>query len=307
MLHLNHDERLNEGCRRILFELIDDSQDQLHGSQKELSEIIHEARKNFKKIRAVIKLLRYTLGRKLYKQDNYFFRDLGRDLSAARDADVNLETFEYIENHYSDRLDDVFVNTIKDYLQERRYHIQLYEIKTKGVLNQLADQLLQYKTELHDWPFIEHEFQAIEPGLLKTYKSGRKEFHKAYKKQKPKHFHEWRKEVKYHRYQLDLLSILWPGMFKQWEDEAHTLTDLLGMEHDIQVLHEVLIKAASEQDNINPGDVEWSGVKDDIVDSLRQKARPLGKRLYAEEPGQFIDRMEHYWKAAYETSPQSQS
>jgi len=305
MKSLNRDEPLNEGCRRILFGLIDDSLRQLNRSPDEVSEIVHEARKNFKKIRAIIKLLRYTLGRKLYKHDNYFFRDLGRELSDARDADVNLETLQKLEEKYPDRFDDEFLTAAKDYLQERRYHIKLYGIKTKGTLKNVAEKLLHYKNELHDWPFLEHDFTTIEPGLLKIYKSGRKEFHKAYEKQKPKHFHEWRKEVKYLRYQLDLLAILWPGMLKQWEDEAHDLTDLLGDEHDVQVLHEVLLDAASENDDINPEDTEWPDIKDEVADYLRQQARPLGMRVYAEKPEEFIGRMEHYWNATFETVPQS--
>ncbi|MEZ5269927.1 MAG: hypothetical protein R2789_15645 [Microthrixaceae bacterium] len=40
-------------------------------------------------------------------------------------------------------------------------------------------------------------------------------------------------EVKYHRYQLELLSSIGGGLIEPWADRLHDLTDLLGDDHDL--------------------------------------------------------------------------
>jgi CHAD domain len=88
-------EDVGVGLRRILLEELAEARsspgDDLN---RDPSEAIHDARKRFKKCRAVLRLAHSDIDRKEYKALNRSFRDAGRILSPVRDADVLVATVE---------------------------------------------------------------------------------------------------------------------------------------------------------------------------------------------------------------------
>lgn len=60
----------------------------------ELDEAIHESRKAFKRVRALVCLARDALGDETYRRENETFRDAGRALASVRDARVMVDTLE---------------------------------------------------------------------------------------------------------------------------------------------------------------------------------------------------------------------
>ena len=67
---------------------------------------------------------------------------------------------------------------------------------------------------------------------------------RAYDKPEATAFHEWRKHVKDLGYQMQILRNLWPAVFKRVRGELDTLGDLLGKEHDLTVMRDVIVKNA---------------------------------------------------------------
>jgi CHAD domain-containing protein len=63
------------------------------GDTKGIEEPVHEARKALKRLRALVRLLRPGIGRKVYRRHNELWRDAARRLSGGRDAHVLLELF----------------------------------------------------------------------------------------------------------------------------------------------------------------------------------------------------------------------
>jgi len=303
---------VDQNYRRIYLELLNDSLEQLARDPSQSTKIIHEVRKDFKKLRALLRLVRYDLGEKIYKRQNYFFRDLGRELSDARDADSNIETFKQVVKHkqYWQNPNAETVATIQRYLDDRRYHLHLYDIKTVDLFGSLEEKLKRKKEQLRENDKeLPDDFDIIAAGLKKIYKKGLKRYDDAYPGEdtdtdqedrslsniSASAYHEWRKEVKYLRYQLDILDYIWPDLLTALEEEAHELTDLLGLEHDLQVLKETLKKAVKNEQ----WDVDLKQFFDEIavwqVD-LRKQAKPYGRRIYAEKPKRFIKRIKIYQK-----------
>ena len=98
--HLIPGERVPAGVQRIVREEIESAVGQLTGKgESDLDEAIHEARKNIKKIRGVLRLVRPQLG-EVYTQENIHFRDIGHLLSEFRDAGAILETFDALRRKY---------------------------------------------------------------------------------------------------------------------------------------------------------------------------------------------------------------
>src|SRR5947208_439602 len=62
--------------------------------------IVHDARKRFKKVRAVLRLVRAELGERAYQRENKCFRDAGRPLTEVRDAKILIETLDKLTEHF---------------------------------------------------------------------------------------------------------------------------------------------------------------------------------------------------------------
>src|SRR2546430_1303607 len=58
---------------------------------------VHEARKDMKKLRALVRLMRPELGGKAYRRENARFREVARSLSGVRDAKAMLEALDALE------------------------------------------------------------------------------------------------------------------------------------------------------------------------------------------------------------------
>ena len=95
---LKQGESLRKGVRRIVRKQLECAQDALEDSGREsLDERIHSARKSFKRVRAVLRLVRYAVGRSAYEFENEAFRDAGRPLSEVRDAKILIEALKSLE------------------------------------------------------------------------------------------------------------------------------------------------------------------------------------------------------------------
>ena len=109
--------------------------------------------------------------------------------------------------------------------------------------------------------------------------------------------HEWRKRVKDLRYQLELLEPVWPDVMKATAEQANVLSDLLGDDHDLAVLRELL--GGELKDVLSK---EASETLQALIDrkraDLQHSSASLSEKLFAESPKQFESRLKVYWKAA---------
>jgi hypothetical protein len=92
---LHADESLTAGCRRVRVKEVKKALQELSAAEApDADEDVHEARKRFKKVRALFKLVRRGLGPAVYRRENATFRDTGRPLTEVRDAKVLVDTLD---------------------------------------------------------------------------------------------------------------------------------------------------------------------------------------------------------------------
>src|SRR4051812_49346273 len=84
--HLKRREHVAGGIHRIALEQLDDALRQMRRPRGE--EAVHEARKAVKKIRALLRLVQSDVDDAVFDRENAALREIGRRLSAIRDADV---------------------------------------------------------------------------------------------------------------------------------------------------------------------------------------------------------------------------
>lgn len=252
-------------------------------------ETIHEIRKSFKKLRAFLRLVRFDIS--YYKAENRFLRDLGRSIAQLRDATACFKMLTILAKKEKSQLD---FDQIEVQLKNQRANLEKEFIREKNILNQVQAALENKIQEIDDWPLQLKDFNSLKKGLQKVYKRGRNGYVNALKKGTPQRFHEWRKRAKYLWHQVDMLNFLWPEILKPLAKEMHTISDLLGTDHDLTLLDEMVgthqLTFGSEQARHT-----FRSLLREQQGQYRDRALVLGAKIYAETPKAFASKLETYW------------
>jgi CHAD domain-containing protein len=294
-MQLQYREDFVQGIKRLLVEQSEDALQQLRSAKTEAAQhkAVHEVRRSFKKIRAGLRLIRDVVP--FYKEVNVYYRDQARRISLVRDATANLEVFDLLEKRYSDGLKDQSLAPIRQLLLEHQQSLAVEVFQQNDTLHSMAYELEAQINFIRDWDFKVKGFSAIRPGIQRVYERGRKAMQKAHSKGKEKDWHEWRKRIKYLRYQIDILHRIWPGMMTSLETELHTLSDLTGTDHDLHVLQHTLTELDEEMLQQANG-ILLHALIEKQQDLLQTHAYLLGRRVYHLPPKAFSGQLGGYWK-----------
>src|SRR5919201_1891793 len=116
---LRSGEFVPDGMRRIARGQLDAGIEELEGQpNRKLDQAVHETRKRLKRLRASLRLERFGIGDEIYRRENAAFRDLGRRLSAPRDAMVLIETLDALRDRFSDELPQDQLDPLRDRLEQ---------------------------------------------------------------------------------------------------------------------------------------------------------------------------------------------
>jgi len=289
-------ETIPTGIKRIANEQIELSIYRLTDElEVDRTEAIHSARKHFKKLRALVRLVRDQVGQAAYKRENRCFRDAGRELSALRDAEVRIETLDALIEHYQDAIVPDQFQGIRQVLVAGYNATQKSEGPTDQEIGTIVADLNAAQARIQAWT-IPDQWQALQGGLHRVYQRGYKAFLRAWDPPTAERLHEWRKRVKYLWYHLRILAPIWPETLAVMKQQAKALSDLLGDDHDLAVLRAFIVAAPAAFT-----DDEQLGLLLALIQlrqlELQNQAYFLGQRLYAEKPQAFCDRMAVYWQA----------
>jgi CHAD domain-containing protein len=235
-----------------------------------IKERVHEARRELKKARAALRLVRGGIGEKTFRRENSPLRAVARRLSAVRDAQVLIDAF--------DRLAPRGFAAVRRRLLEESRRAQARAL-AQGSLLGGAKTLRHARRRAKRWGCAAADSETVFSGLERSYRNGRKAMRRSLDSGAEADFHEWRKQAKYLRYELQLLEDSWPAWVSRYCGELRALSDRLGDAHDLGLLdakiHEaglaVLIQARRRK--------------------LRAQAERMGRRLYAEKPKAFAARL----------------
>src|SRR5262249_55120991 len=109
-------------------------------------------------------------------------------------------------------------------------------------------------------------------------------------------FHEWRKGTQQHWRHMLLLTRAWPATLAARASEARALSQALGDDHDLAMLAAFLRSEACTRLGEDAAVIERLAPR--RQQELREKAHPMGLRLYAESPKAVAHAIGAYWDAA---------
>ena len=255
---------------------------------------IHRARKQIKKARATLRLLRKSQPRSRYRAENQHLRNASEPQSQAPDACVLLQTLDLLKAGSGRN---------KGALALRRQLIDERSLARAAIagaygLARARRLLHNAKAEASLWSLKRRGWSAVGPGLKSVYAQGRDALAVARRSRDDSHFHEWRKQSRYLRYQLHLMEPVWRGPLESRVKEVHSPADCLGDDHDLAVL-----RGKAE---FSKGLRAEGQARDDLLTlidarrrALQLQALDLGARLNSDPTTQFCQRLErhgHAWR-----------
>jgi CHAD domain-containing protein len=294
---LRADESVADGIRRVVCEQIDKGLDRLTGQGKNSTrdEAVHDARKAFKKVRAVLRLVGKDLGSKIYQRENICFRDAARPLTEVRDAKMLVEAFDKLMEHFAGEVSSRRFAKVRQALQGHQRAVRRRVLDEEDALSKVVRAVKGARKRVKDWPIGPDKWSTVGKGLRRVYKTAMRAFAAGEEERTVENLHEWRKQVKYLWHQLQLLTPIWPDVIKELANQAHELADYLGEDHDLAVLRQKLVDEGDKFGN--------AGVRETLLalidrrrDELEQASFLVGRRYYYEKPGDFADRLRMYWK-----------
>jgi CHAD domain-containing protein len=293
---LRDDDTPAAGLRRSAQEELDDAIAQLtEGVQHDPVTAVHEARKSVKKLRALLRLVRRELGEETYARENAALRDAGQRLSETRDADVLIATFQSLAERAVGHVPQTTLTRIRQAL--RRPRVRSRAAQVNQLAAEVAAELGAVRERSAEWHLERDDWRLVARGLDRAYSLGAKELPRDGKRPSIEELHEWRKRVKDLWYHTRLLKPLWPEVLEATAEQAHTLSELLGDDHDLALLRARLTDDPAFASGL-PADLEpLIAVIDSRREELLAEARLVGRRLYAEKPAAFSYRMRRYWSA----------
>jgi CHAD domain-containing protein len=280
---LERDEPVPEGIARVALGRIDNALDELGGrTDSSPEDAVHSARKDMKKLRALLRLVRGEIGDEVYRRESTAFRDAGRELAGVRDADVMLATLDSLE------LPEKEAGPLRQALEAHKIRTAAGAREQAAAV--AAEILTAARGRVSDWPLETDGFEAFEEGLRRMYRRGRRNMRAARSQPTAENLHEWRKRTKDLWYHLALLEEAWPPVMQALADEAHELSDRLGDNHDL----DVLLEWARNHADANA----IEAAVDERRLRLQADAFDYGTRLYVDKPSVFVDRTGTWWKAS---------
>lgn len=298
-LKLKKDEKISKGVRRIVGKRIDKALEAIGRKTRSVSDHgVHEARKRFKEIRGVLRLVRDEIGEETFQRENQTFRDAGRPLSELRDAKVMIDSLDTLLAHFKGRIKPKSAANLQRLLMNRRRDTRQKILKRDHAASAIVKAVKAAAKRVDKWPLDRNGWKAIERGLQKVYTQGRIAMQKAGNDDADENLHEWRKRTKDLRYELKFLEAIWPETIRPLAEQAHQLTNLLGDDHDLAVLKEIAQSAELKTDDESVNRELLFALIDERRCALQDQARELGKKIFEESPDQFVNRIRGYWKAA---------
>ena len=255
----------------------------LHGEQPLPDAAVHEARKQLKKARADLRLLRTALGSQTYTYEHTALRDAARPLTTVRDARVLLDTLDTLVASSGAEAQALDLDAVRLALQEEYREVRHRVLEEGKTLGLLAASLRAARVRAKRWPLGRQGWSVLGVGVKRVYRQGREAFAVVQEDPSPDHWHAWRKQVKYLWHQLQVLQPIQLGQLTVLAEQAHTLANALGDDHDLAVLAHTCLA----HPDWFPAGATMQTLADLMARRrtlLQEQAMPLGHRLYADKP-----------------------
>jgi CHAD domain-containing protein len=291
-------EPLADAFRRVAAEEIASIAVALQASDEDPPAAVHATRRGLKRLRALLRLARPTLG-PAYDRENRRWRDAGRSLAALRDGTVLQAAFDRLVESFDGKLPAEHVASMRGRLRDDSgTDAADAGPRRKRILRALAN--AGQRLAMLPWPVTS---DGLHRGLMMSQKKLRESWKAVKDDPQPEVLHRWRKRVKDQATQLRLLRDLLPDEIRERRVAEKTTAELLGDDHDLWLLAERL-SGASIPIGAEPSRDLLLVALEKRRRALRHKAIKVGEAASADKPQAFAKAVMASWRA---TAPRPRS
>jgi CHAD domain-containing protein len=311
-------ETLREAILRTRNERLDRAIAALQSKPEPSPEAIHDARREFKRLRSLVRLGRGSMDKLVRNREDQALRNAGRALAQSRDASALLETIETVfgnltpEDRKSRRISPEGQKLLQQICQELRKDAcrTLDPMEIKATVKLLRD--MKRRIWLPTLPSPEDWYATVGEGLQRTYRQGRELFAVSQSigllNASDELWHETRKRTKTLGYQLRFLRKIWPGTLNAIAEQLEELSERLGEDHDLALVRLRLTQIALPEAEFEP----FSIARLNLIRAIDRRRRRLqnealrkSQLVYLEQPRRFLKRIHCYWECWQSQRPQS--
>jgi hypothetical protein len=240
---------------------------------------VHAARKHLKAARAGLRLLRKTVGRRCYAQVDTRLRDAARPLSAARDAQVLLETTRKLIKIEKDRDNHEILSRLAGVLRKERIRARSASLASTHTVESILSKLSESERIVTGWEVAKVNGR-FDSAIKQLYRKSRKAMHLAQENRTDDTLHEARKQAKYLSLALKVVRAAGHTFPRMFYRRVTAIGEHLGADRDLALL----------QSKVTTVLVSELPIRRELllrIDALRKKLQVkvfhIGKQVYSEK------------------------
>jgi CHAD domain-containing protein len=244
---------------------------------------VHYARKQLKRARAGLRLLRDAVPKASYSRENGALRDAARPLSLIRDARIMLDTLERARRNTPSRGGGL--RRLRRALREERASVRREILQHAVHRKRIVRTLTRAGHRLARWrPRVDNR-SALRASVKRLYRRGRKALARAETDPTVENLHEFRKQVKYLGLAMQTLAAIEASTRGKLAKRAEFIADRLGDDHDLAMLREKITALSPAMGKVPKALLTHM---DRRRRKLEKKAVKRGQRLYECKPKDFV-------------------
>jgi CHAD domain-containing protein len=277
--------QLDAGLRRLAVRRLDDT-------------TVHDLRRDLKRGRAYLRLLRPTLGQTSWHRLDEAAAAVTRPLGPLRDRRVLKDAVQDLSSHGTDPVFDRFASTL-----QREAEHDGADGRRARLARDAHRRLVRLRVMLRGGRIEPANWSVIGAGLHRTYRAARRAWHEASETGRDLALHRWRRHTKSLRYQLQLLEPIHPQCARLGA-RLDEVGEILGRHHDLMVLRDH-VQASASLASDPEGGARFLAILDDTLAVLGTEALAEGRTLFKDRPKDFTRRLHRHWRAWHHAAPRS--
>ena len=253
------------------------------------AESVHVARKHVKKVRALLRLVRKRVGSKVYRAENTDLRELGRQLSAVRDAQVVLKILSGLREVAACQPEASALKTLHEQLTDSSAGAASPNLSAKAARDR-ASEFERCRRRVNRWSLKKLVWPDLTKALVRSYRRNQTALARYDSRRTPLNLHEWRKRTKDFWHQLLMLEARLCRSLRRLAPVVESLTEAQGEAHDL----DLLLAALNAQRGHLP-----AGGRTLILQLIQKRLRQLeqkilktGRKVFCKPPERFARQLD---------------
>jgi len=230
------------GFRQTVMEPATEAVQLLEKYELDRGRAIHQGRKDLKKLRAALRLIRDHADEEFIPAESVRLRDAGRLLADARDADVKMQTLAALRLRRVLTVDELVLDQWASALEHDR-DVLLHSLDdphvpvgSGGAMVRSIDAVIEECKSVGQWPVDGLTLRSARLAMVRERARGIAAMGLVIEGGNEEAVHDFRKRMKDLWHHLDLLCDVLPEIHPSHVERAHAVSDLLGDHNDLAVL-----------------------------------------------------------------------